>query len=45
MFRKKSVPFLSGRHSKMYTPGTKANSNAQRVPTKIKNGAVAKVSI
>ena len=28
----------------MYTPGTIANSQAQRVPTKInKNGAIAKV--
>ena len=31
-----SVPFLPGGHSKMYTPGTIANSQTQRVPTKIK---------
>ena len=44
MCRKKSVPFLPGGHSKMYTPGTIANSQTQRVPTKInKNGAVAEV--
>ena len=36
MCRKKSVPFLPGGHSKMYTPGTIANSQTQRVPTKIK---------
>ena len=42
MCRKKSVPFLLGGHSKMYTPGTIEN----RVSTKIKiNGAVAKVYI
>ena len=36
--------FPSWGHSKMYTPGSIANSKAQRVPTKInKNGAVAKV--
>ena len=44
MCRKKSVPFLSGGHSKMYIPGTIGNLQTQRVPTKInKNGAVAKV--
>ena len=44
MCRKKSVPFLPGGHSKMYTPGTIANLQTQRVATKIeKNGAVAKV--
>ena len=33
-------------HSKIYTPGTIANSQTDRVPTKInKNGAVAKVGI
>ena len=42
---KKSVPSLPGGHSKMYTPGTIANPQIQRVPTKIKNGAVAKVYI
>ena len=36
MCRKKSVPFLPGGHSKMYTPGIIANSQTQRVPTKIK---------
>ena len=30
------VPLLPGEHSKMYTPGTIANSQTQRVPTKIK---------
>ena len=36
--------FSSWGHSKMYTPGTIANSQTQRVPTKInKNGAVANV--
>ena len=35
--------FSSWGHSKMYTPGTTANSQTQRVPTKInRNGAVAK---
>ena len=35
--------FSSWGHSKMYTPGTIANSQTQRVPTKInRNGAVAK---
>ena len=44
MCRKKNVPFLPGGHSKIYTPGTIANSQAQQVPTKInKNGSVAKV--
>ena len=44
MCRKASVPFLPGGHSKMYTPGTIANSQTQKVPTKInKNGTVAKV--
>ena len=44
MCRMKSVPFLPGGHIKMYTSGTIANSQIQRVPTKInKNGAVAKV--
>ena len=44
MCRKKNAAFLPGGHSKMYTPGTIANSQTQRVPTKInKNGAVAKV--
>ena len=44
MCKKKSVPSLPGGHSKMYTPGTIANSQTQRVPTKInKNGAVAEV--
>ena len=36
--------FSSCGTSKIYTPGTIANSQTQRVPTKInKNGAVAKV--
>ena len=36
--------FSSWGTSKMYTPGTTANSQTQRVPTKInKNDAVAKV--
>ena len=36
----KSVPFLPG-DSKMYSPGTIANSQTERVPNKInKNGAV-----
>ena len=35
MCRKKSVPFLPGGHSKMYAPGTIANSQTQMVPTKI----------
>ena len=36
--------FSSWGHSKMYTPGSIANSQTQRVPTKInKNGAVAKL--
>ena len=40
------VPLLPGEHSKMYTPGTIANSQTQRVPTKIKkDGAVTKVYI
>ena len=44
MCRKKSVPFLPGGHSKMYTLGTIANSQTQTVSCKInKNGAVAKV--
>ena len=44
MCRKKNVPFLPGGHNKMYTPAAIANSQTQRVPTKInKNGAVAKV--
>ena len=43
MCRKKSVRFLSG-DTVTYTPGNKANSQTQRVPTKkCKNGAVAKV--
>ena len=33
MCRKKSVTFLPGGHSKMYTPGTIADSQTQRVPT------------
>ena len=33
-------------HNKMYTPGTMANSQTDRTPTKInKNGAVAKVRL
>ena len=36
MCKKKRVPSLPGEHSKMYTPGTIANSQTQRVPTKIK---------
>ena len=44
MCRKKSVPFLPGGHSKMYTPGTIANSQTQRMPTKTnQNGAAFKV--
>ena len=44
MCRKKNVAFLLGGHSKKYTPGTIANSQTQRVPTKINNiGAVSKV--
>ena len=44
MCRKKNVPFLPGGHRKIFTPGTIASSQTQRVPTKIsKNGAVAKV--
>ena len=43
--RKKNVAFLPGGHSKMYTPGTIANSQTQRVPTKIKNDAVVKIYI
>ena len=36
--------FSSWGHSKTYTPATIANSQIQRVPTKVnKNGAVAKV--
>ena len=40
-----TLPFSSSwGHSKMYTPGTIANSQTERVPTKInKNGAVVKV--
>ena len=29
----------------MYTPGTIANSQTERVPTKIKNGAVARIFV
>ena len=44
MCRKKNVPFLPGGHNKMYTPAAIANSQTQRVSTKInKNGAVAKI--
>ena len=44
--RKKSAPLLQRGHSKMYTPSTIANSETDRMPTKInKNGAVAKVRI
>ena len=36
----------SWRHSKIYTPGTIANSQTDQAPTEInKNGAVAKVRI
>ena len=36
--------FSSWGHNKMYTPGTIANSQTERVPTKInKNGDVVKV--
>ena len=45
MCRKESVPFFWG-YSKMYTPGTIANLQRDRVPSKIdKNDAVAKVRI
>ena len=44
MCSKKNVPFLPGGHRKIFTPDTIANSQTQRVPTKVnKNGAVAKV--
>ena len=36
MCMKKSIPFLPAGHSKMYTSGTIANSQTQRVSTKIK---------
>ena len=42
--RKKSAPVLPGGTVKMYTPGTIANSQTDRTPTKInKKGVVAKV--
>ena len=43
--RKKSTSSSRG-HSKIYTPGTIANSQTDRAPTEInKKGAVAKVKI
>ena len=42
--KEEECTFSSWGHSKMYTPGTIANSQTDRVPIKInKNGAVAKV--
>ena len=44
--RKKSAHSSSWGHSKIYTPGTIANSQSDRAPTRIiKNGAVVKVRI
>ena len=44
--RNESEPLLQRGHSKMYTPSTIANSETDRVSTKInKNGVVAKVRI
>ena len=43
---KKSIPFFPWGHSKMYTPGTIANSQTDWAPTKKnKNGAATKVRI